>query len=103
MYGGWVIIMFNMKNQKKKKSENINETFGIRLTLDKSLDKYKGTEFASEKLAKAEKKFSKQGVKKMPDIEFTVDESLNKYKGPEYTPPKLKEIEKMFSKQVVHH
>ncbi len=53
-----------MKAQKKNEKQDIEENFGIKLTLDESLNKYSGPEFVSPKLEKAERKFGKQVINK---------------------------------------
>jgi len=47
-----------MKAQKKDKEQVVERLFGLELTVDDSLDKYKGAEFESPKLKKIREKIS---------------------------------------------
>jgi hypothetical protein len=51
-----------MKEQKKNKEKIAEKIFGMELTIDESLNKYKAPEYASPKLKKVEKLFGKEVV-----------------------------------------
>ena len=48
-----------MKEQKKQKEEVVEKMFGLELTTNEALDKYKAPEYASPKLEEVKKRFSK--------------------------------------------
>ena len=50
-----------MENQKDQKEPEVKEMYGLRLTLDESLEKYKAPEYQSPKRAKVRETF-KNGV-----------------------------------------
>jgi hypothetical protein len=48
-----------MKEQKKEKEKVVEKMFGMELTIDESLNKYKAPQYQAPKLKEVEKRFSK--------------------------------------------